>query len=190
MKITVCAQCGSQDLERLAWVTHRTNQYIDEHEPPTFYCNNCGGSHGEGAHHVVELEYSEKHGCAYRLEETALIHYPMFKDGSVQAEDGQLDGSEIDYGHCIAEEGRAYYEEIMMLFPTKQGTITKLFWPHLDVKSFVADKLDNALNYVFTAAHQHFKTKSGDIEPLQQVRLDQLQADLVDLITAQVKENL
>lgn len=195
MKITVCARCGSQDLERLAWVTHPTNQYVDDHifdGNEQYYCNKCGDRCD-----VVELDYSEKHGCAYRLEEPsvegelpALIHYPMFTDGSVQAEGGKLDGGEIDYGHCIAEEGRAYYEEIMMLFPTRQGTITKLFWPHLDVENFVRERVEVCIDIVFREAHEKFKTKDGHIFPEQEMRLGKLRHDLVDLITEQVKQNL
>lgn len=190
MKITVCAKCGSQDLERLAWVTHRTNQYVDDYYEvkeahSTFYCNKCGDRC-----EVKELQYSEKHGSVYMItpgNDPVIMWWPMNRDGTVEIEEE----GEIDLGHCMAEEGKGFYDEICALFPDKKPEIAYIFRSYIDpVEDFVIDKLEEAIQSVFQDAHKEFKTKSCDIELLQQTRLDQLQQDLVRLITQQVKQNL
>lgn len=188
MKITVCAKCGSQDLETLAWVDLRTKQYRDYHETtngPEYFCNKCGDIRD-----VKEVVYSEKHGCAYAIwdsNDPVLMWWPGFVDGSIQIED---DG-EVDLGHCMAEEGRAFYEEILTLFPDKKTEVTYIFRNHIDtIRDGVAGFVARCIEIAFSDCHQHFNTKSGDIFPEQQLKLDAIESDLVDLITAQVKQNL
>lgn len=184
MKITVCAKCGSQDLETLAWVDLRTKQYRDYHETIIF-CNKCGDLRD-----VKEVVYSEKHGCAYAIwdsNDPVLMWWPEFQDGSIQIED---DG-EVDLGHCMAEEGRAFYEEILALFPDKKNEVTYIFRNHVDtVKDAVAGFVTRCIEIAFCDCHQHFGTKYGDFDPMHQQRLEKIEADLVDLITEQVKQNL
>lgn len=188
MKITVCAKCGSQDLETLAWVDLRTKQYRDYHETingPEYFCNKCGDSRD-----VKEVVYSEKHGCAYAIwdsNDPVLMWWPAFVDGSIQIED---DG-EVDLGHCMAEEGRAFYEEILALFPDKKNEVTYIFRNHVDtVKDYVKEKVEVCIDIAFREAHEHFKTKSGDEYVDQIDKCNKIKADLVELITAQVKQNL
>lgn len=59
-----------------------------------------------------------------------------------------------------------------------------------EIKSYVSDQIDTHISNVFCLAHAKFKTASGDITPEMQRRLDQLQNQLADLISAQVKMNL
>jgi len=49
--------------------------------------------------------------------------------------------------------------------------------------------LDEAVNGVFIKAHGYAKTKTGDITPDQQLRLDELQAEIVNLIFTQTLQN-
>lgn len=50
--------------------------------------------------------------------------------------------------------------------------------------------LDEAINSVFIKAHRAAKTKSGDIFPEQQYKLDKLQCQIAELILAQTLQNL
>lgn len=50
--------------------------------------------------------------------------------------------------------------------------------------------LDIAVEEVFYQLHQKFFTKSGDIFPEQQFRLDELKEEIVKIMVAQVSQNL
>ena len=50
--------------------------------------------------------------------------------------------------------------------------------------------INEAIDDVFLVAHQEFNTKSGDITPEQNERLESLKTELFDLILEQVKQNL
>lgn len=137
MKITVCGKCGSQDLERLAWVLHKTNQYIDDHEPPEFYCNGkCGGYIGEK---VLYLEYLEKYGSAYRLHPPTveghlptLLQYPMFTDGSVQIDDEDDSGVVVDLDRAFTDEEMAeFYVDMKEVFKEWSTEIENIFKPYI-----------------------------------------------------------
>jgi hypothetical protein len=54
----------------------------------------------------------------------------------------------------------------------------------------IQSELDEAIDDVFLLAHQEFNTKSGDITPEQNERLESLKTQLFDLILEQVKQNL
>jgi len=54
----------------------------------------------------------------------------------------------------------------------------------------IQSELDEAIDDVFLVAHQEFNTKSGDITPEQNERLESLKTQLFDLILEQVKQNL
>lgn len=193
MKITVCAKCGSQDLERLAWVLHRTNQYIDDHilanGEEKFYCNNCG----DGCD-VMELKYLENYGSAYKIlgsaanKDAVLIYYPMMVDDKVSIED------DIEVDLCRAfddKERQVFFRDMMDLFDHNRAEVLQIFRPYIDaVAEFVTEATHRMVDNLFSQAHEEFKTKSGDISPMQEVRLDEIKDNLANLVTEQVKQNL
>lgn len=202
MKITVCAKCGSQDLERLAWVTLRSKQmteFVDAGDFPNLmsqitdfkinYCNNCGDRCD-----VVELQYMEKYGMAYRIAQEAgnkpwIAYYPMMKDERVSIEDGEV---EVDLYHAFTHHEREeFFKEMIEQFPSQKVEVLQIFAPYIDtVKEFVTAATDRMIDMIFQESHQEFKTKSGDIEPMQAVSLDEIKEKLVDLVTEQVKQNM
>lgn len=191
MKITVCAICGSQDIERLAWVTLRSKQMVEfvddnDFEFPINYCNNCGDRS-----EVIDLEYLEKYGSAYKIvggNDPYLVYYPGFKDGASV----QMDEVVVEIGDAFDEkERRIFFDDMLKLFPDKRADIIYIFRPYIDmVKEFVTEKTEVVIDILFREAHEQFRTESGDIEPMQELRLDRIKTDLIDLVTQQVKQNM
>lgn len=193
MRITCCAKCGSQDIERLAWVTLSTKQMIEFVDPndmpniPINYCNDCGGRC-----EVKELEYLQKYGSAYQLwgtgTDSVLIVWPLMIGGRVCLGDE----GEVDLANAFTEvELKEFYEDMLATFPAMRAEVTHLFKPYVDtVKDYVFDLIDNQMGLIFMDCHKHFKTKAGDETPEQSMRLSRIIEDLANLITEQVKQNL
>lgn len=58
------------------------------------------------------------------------------------------------------------------------------------IKDKIKYMVGNAVDAMFYAIHQIAKTKSGDIAPEQQFKLDEIKDQLIELMTEQVWQNL
>lgn len=59
-----------------------------------------------------------------------------------------------------------------------------------EIKAAALALFNEAIEDVFCKLHEQFKTAGGDIFPLQQCKLDDLEQDLADLAAVQVLQNL
>lgn len=134
MKITVCAKCGSQDLERLGWVSLRTNQFVGDFEEggvePDTYCNDCGERQP-----TVDREYTvcEKYDSVYRLQthplegQTIIMVAPIFKDGGIDTKAEY----EVDLDNAFnVSEREEFYAEMKEIF-AGDAKIEKIFQPYI-----------------------------------------------------------